>query len=152
MPLASVRGATTCPVNEPEAVTRATEELVTALCKANPAITPSSALAFIFTVTPDLDAAFPAAAARGLGYHETSLLGAVEAAVPGAPSRCIRVLAFYETTETGKAGRATHGTPVYLHEAAALRPDLGGPPRAGGPCRGSEAPVSEMGAGEGGCR
>ncbi len=127
MPLVSVRGATTCPANEPEAVLAATRDLLLELRRANPALTPASALAAFFTTTPDLDAAFPAAAARAMGFAETALLGACEAGVPGAPRRCIRVLLLYETTADGRPLPARHGTPVYLGGAAALRPDLARP-------------------------
>jgi chorismate mutase len=124
MPLVSARGATTCPANEPEAVSAATRELLTALVRANPALTPESTLAAFFTVTPDLNSAFPAAAARALGFTGAALLGAQEAAVPGAPARCVRVLVLFETDDTGRPTRARHGVPVYLGEAAVLRPDL----------------------------
>lgn len=126
MPLVSVRGATTSEANEPGAIAAATAELLGALRRANPSLTPGSALALFFTVTPDLDAAFPAAAARSLGFTETALLGAREAAVPGAPARCVRVLALFETTEGGAPARARHGTPVYLRGARTLRPELTG--------------------------
>lgn len=124
MPLASVRGATTCLANDSAAVLAATKELLTALRQANPALTPGSTLAAFFTVTPDIDAAFPATTARACGFAETALLGAHEAAVPGAPARCIRVLLLYELDGSGRPARAARGTPVYLHEAARLRPDL----------------------------
>lgn len=126
MPLVSVRGATTSEANEPGAIAVATAELLGALRRANPSLTPGSALALFFTVTPDLDAAFPAAAARSLGFTETALLGAREAAVPGAPARCVRVLALFETTEDGAPARARRGTSVYLRGARTLRPDVTG--------------------------
>jgi chorismate mutase len=72
----------------------------------------------IFTATPDLDAAFPATAARRLGWQQVPLLGAQELAVPGSPGRIVRVL-LHCWVEEGAALR-----PVYLGEAAALRPDL----------------------------
>jgi chorismate mutase len=126
MPLASVRGAATCPANRPEAILETTRDLVRALQQENPGLTPGSTLVMIFTSTPDLDAAFPAAAARELGFTETALLGAKEAGVPGAPARCIRVLALYELTAGGTPGRVHHGVPVYLGDARRLRPDLAG--------------------------
>jgi len=72
----------------------------------------------IFTVTPDLDAAFPATAARRLGWNQVPLLGAQEIAVPGSPPRIVRVL-LHCWVEEGRALR-----PLYLGEAASLRPDL----------------------------
>ncbi len=125
MTLTSVRGATTCPANDRETVLAATGELLRELLRANPALTPDSALAGFFTATPDVDAAFPAAAARALGFTATALLGAVETAVPGAPERCVRVLFLYEVGPDGRPTPARHGTSVYLGEAASLRPDLG---------------------------
>lgn len=126
MPLCGVRGATTSAANEREAVLSATRELLSELVRANPALTPGSALAAFFTTTPDLDAAFPAAAARAMGFDRTALLGATEVGVPGAPERCIRVLFLYETTSDGRPAPATWGSPVYLGGAAALRPDMAG--------------------------
>ncbi len=138
MPIVSVRGATTCSGAAAEDVLDATRELVLALCRANPGLTPASALAAFFTVTPDLGAAFPAAAARALGFTETAMLGAVEAAVPGAPERCVRALFLYETGEDGAARPARHGVSVYLGEAARLRPDLGRPHGPAEPASGRE--------------
>jgi chorismate mutase len=72
----------------------------------------------IFTVTPDLDAAFPAAAARGIGLSQVPLLCAREIAVPGSMERVIRVLLHYYA--------AFEDVPehVYLGEAQNLRADL----------------------------
>jgi chorismate mutase len=73
----------------------------------------------LFTATPDLTAAFPAQAARELGWQHVPLLDAQEIPVPGSLPRCVRVLIIWNT-----------GTPqsevqhVYLGSAAALRPDL----------------------------
>lgn len=135
MSLVAVRGATTAKANDPAAIAEATRALFVALSRANPALTPSSAVAAFLTVTPDLDAAFPAAEARALGFAETALLGSVEAAVPGAPERCIRVLVLF-LEEGGAPIKAARGVPVYLGEAARLRPDWApGPdsaPKSGG--------------------
>lgn len=149
MPLVSVRGATTSAANEAGAVLAATGELLEHLRRRNPGLTPDSAVAAFFTVTPDLDAAFPAAAAREQGFRETALLGAVEAAVPGAPERCIRVLMLFETTADGAPGRARRGVPVYLGGAAGLRPDLAEGGAGGGPADGGPAGNGPAGTGEG---
>ena len=73
----------------------------------------------IFTVTPDLDAEFPALAARQLGWLEVPLLCSHELAVPGSIPRCIRVLVHWNTD------RAQHDIHhVYIRDAVKLRPDL----------------------------
>ena len=73
----------------------------------------------IFTATPDLDADFPAHAARRLGWHDVPLLGAVEVGVPGAMPRVVRVLLTVNGVPSG-----LRLEPAYLDGAAALRPDL----------------------------
>jgi chorismate mutase len=72
-----------------------------------------------FTVTPDLRAAFPAKAARDLGWHHVALLDAQEIPVPGSLPRCVRVLIHWNTGRPQEEIRH-----VYLEGAAALRPDL----------------------------
>jgi chorismate mutase len=73
----------------------------------------------LFSATPDLDAAFPAKAARDLGWVEVPLLCMSEIAVPGSMPRCLRVLLQVEL----RAPRVLD-THVYLGDAVALRPDL----------------------------
>lgn len=126
MPLVSLRGATTAPANEAPAILESTRELIQSLCTANPSLTPASTLAALVTVTPDLTAAFPAAAFRSLGFTETPLLGGVEQAVPGAPARCIRLLVLFAVDDSLQPAPVLRGRPVYLNGARALRPDLGG--------------------------
>ena len=75
-------------------------------------------ISVIFTATPDLDAAFPASAARELGWL-VPLLDAVEMDVPGAPRMCVRALVQLYTASGPE--RLHH---VYLRGAARLRPDL----------------------------
>ncbi len=72
-----------------------------------------------FTVTRDLDAEFPALAARQLGWIEVPLLCGYEIAVPGSLALCIRVLVHWNTT---KGQDDIHH--VYIHDAVKLRPDL----------------------------
>jgi chorismate mutase len=76
----------------------------------------------IFTATPDLDAAYPAAAARQLGWTGAALMCVQEMAVPGSLPRCIRVLIHWNTERS--LGELRH---IYLREARSLRPDLAGP-------------------------
>jgi chorismate mutase len=73
----------------------------------------------LFTLTPDLTAVFPAAAARRIGWTLVPLLNFTEIGVPGGLPRCIRVLIHVNTERT--QSEIVH---VYLHEARALRPDL----------------------------
>jgi chorismate mutase len=113
-----VRGATTVEANEPEAILRATRELLVALTEAN-GLEPADLASAIFSVTPDLDAAFPAAAARQLGWDQVALLDVQEIPVPGSVPRCIRVLLHWNTARPAR--EIVH---VYLREARTLRPDL----------------------------
>lgn len=75
-------------------------------------------MSIIFTVTPDLNAEFPAAAARRLGWREVPLLCATEIGVPGSLSRVVRVLLHAYTEKEAAAVRH-----IYLGEAVKLRPD-----------------------------
>ena len=113
-----LRGATTAPVNEREAVLTATRELLVAMSKAN-AIKPDDIAAVIFSSSPDLNAAFPAAAAREMGWNEVPLFGAQEIECPTGLLRCIRVLILLNTDKAQHELQA-----VYLAGATKLRPDL----------------------------
>ncbi len=113
-----VRGAITVDRNEPEAILAATRELLGALVAAN-GIDADDLASAIFTLTPDLDAAFPAGAARQLGWDQVALLDAQEIPVPGSLPRCIRVLLHWNTDRP--PAEIVH---VYLRGAQALRPDL----------------------------
>ncbi len=117
MRLFAVRGATTAAANQAEAIYERTTELVAAILERN-ALTPDDMVSCIFTVTDDLDAAFPAAAARAVGFERVPLICTREIPVPGALPRAIRVMAHFYAPED-------HDTRhVYLHEARALRTDL----------------------------
>jgi chorismate mutase len=115
--LRAIRGATTVAANTAEAILEATRELVKALQEAN-GIDPADVVSAIFTATPDLNAAFPATAARDAGW-KVPLLDAVEMDVPGAPAMCVRALVQVYTERD--AANLHH---VYLRGAARLRPDL----------------------------
>ena len=91
-----IRGATTADDNTGEAIYTATREILAALIEANE-IVEQDVAAVYFTMTPDLNAAFPAAAARQLGWTSTALMGAVEVDVPGSLPRCVRVLILLNT-------------------------------------------------------
>jgi chorismate mutase len=120
MPVSAVRGATVARENSQQAIWDATEELLLALIAQNE-IEKDEVVAAFFTMTPDLDAAFPAYAARRLGWTDVPLLGAVETPVPGTPGRMIRILVEIERPQRVKL------RPVYLGETLSLRPDLAPP-------------------------
>jgi chorismate mutase len=94
-----IRGATTAKENAANAIYDATRELLTQLIEANQ-IEEENVAAVYFTATPDLNAAFPAAAARQLGWNSTALMDATEIAVPGSLTRCVRVLILFNTEKS----------------------------------------------------
>jgi chorismate mutase len=113
-----LRGATTATENSAESILDATRELVKELIAENQ-IDADEVASAIFTMTPDLDAAFPARAARELGWAHVALLDAVAPRVPGDVRCCIRVLIHWNTE------RLPHElVHVYLRDARQLRPDL----------------------------
>lgn len=91
-----IRGATVAEENSATAIYAATRELLSQLIEANE-IQERDVGAVYFTMTPDLNAVFPAAAARQLGWNNTALMGGTEIAVPGSLSGCIRVLIMLNT-------------------------------------------------------
>jgi chorismate mutase len=115
--LRALRGAITVDDNDSEAILGATEELVHAVLERN-RLKHEDVVSCIFTCTPDLDAAFPAEAARRLGLSSVPLLCAREIDVPGALPRVIRLM-----VHCYMDGDAQH---VYLRHAEALRRDLQG--------------------------
>jgi chorismate mutase len=115
--LRALRGAITVEANEADAILSATEELVHELMERN-GLAPEDLVSCIFTCTGDLDAEFPAVAARGLGLSAVPLLCAREIDVPGALPRVIRLM-----LHCYGDGPAKH---VYLREAVSLRRDLEG--------------------------
>jgi monofunctional chorismate mutase len=117
MPVRGIRGATTSPENKPESIHARTKELLVELQKRN-GFHPGDLAGIMFTTTPDLNAAFPAMAARELGWMDTAMLCGHEIDVAGSVPRCIRALLFWNTDRP--AAEIRH---AYLHEAEALRPD-----------------------------
>ncbi len=115
---AAVRGAILVASNTSDAILDATTRLLVALLDLN-GLTPGQVVSAVFTATPDLDADFPAHAARRLGWRDVPLLGAQEMRVPGAPGRVVRVL-----LTVREVPRGVRLTPAYLDGAAVLRPDL----------------------------
>lgn len=113
-----VRGAITVERNESAEINRATRQLLQEMLAANH-IKTEDICSIFFTVTPDLNAAFPAQAARELGWHYVPLFDALEVGVPGALGKCIRVLMHINTTRLQQ--EIKH---IYLGQAVRLRPDL----------------------------
>jgi chorismate mutase len=94
-----IRGATTTQENTDTEIYAATRELLAQLIDANQ-IDQENVAAAYFTVTTDLDAAYPAAAARQLGWNSTALMCSTEIPVPGSLPRCIRVMLLYNTEKS----------------------------------------------------
>ena len=117
MPCRGVRGATTADANTSEAILEATRQLLALMIRQN-GIEPEDVASAIFTTTPDLDAEFPALAARQLGWLHVALMCGHELEVPGSLRRCVRILLHWNTDLP--ADQVVH---VYIKEAARLRPD-----------------------------
>ena len=117
MRLFALRGASSVQRNEADQILGATDELMRELIARN-ALTPEPMVSCIFTLTTDLDAEFPAVAARRLGLDRVPLLCAQEVAVPGSMPKVIRVLVHYYAPDDHEPQH------VYLGEARALRADL----------------------------
>lgn len=116
--LRALRGATTVPANDADEIVGATAELLGEMVSRN-AVDADDLVSVIFTATPDLDAEFPALAARRLGLAHVPLLCSVEVDVPGAVTRCVRVLVHLYTD---RSDAELHH--VYLRDARDLRTDL----------------------------
>jgi chorismate mutase len=114
----ALRGAVTVERNEAQAILDATDELMRTIMDQN-GLSAEGMVSCIFTTTEDLDAEFPAVAARRLGLERVSLLCAREMPVPGSLPRVIRVLIHYYGDEDRPQQH------VYLREASILRADLG---------------------------
>ncbi|MBN1963793.1 MAG: chorismate mutase [Anaerolineae bacterium] len=112
-----VRGATTASADTADAILRATRELLDALIRAND-MHEADVASIFFTTSPDLTAAYPAAAARQLDWTDVALLSAQEMAPPGSVPRCIRILVHWNTSLPQHA--IQH---VYMRGAEVLRPD-----------------------------
>ena len=126
-----IRGATTVKTNDAASITSATLELLRVLRDLN-GLRPEDIGYIWFTVTPDLDAAFPADAARvGMGWGDVPLICGREIPVPGALGMCVRVLIAWNTTRMQRDVRH-----AFLRGAKMLRPawavDVPGDRKAGG--------------------
>jgi len=122
VPVRGIRGATTSTANTAEAITEATDELLRELVKANALDEAEICFAF-FTTTQDLNAEFPAYAARRLGWLEVPLLCGHDMNVtlpnPRGVPMCIRILLLYNTDRPQSEMRF-----IYLRGAKAIKADL----------------------------
>lgn len=121
MRVRAIRGAITVDENSRPAILAATRELLEGLIASN-GLEPDDLISANFTMTPDLDAAFPAEAAREMGWNHVPLLCMSEIGVPGSLPRCIRVMVHTYTQRP-----ATEIRHLYMREAVRLRPDLTSP-------------------------
>ena len=119
MPIRGVRGAVTVKENSREQILEATQKLLEEILERNPEMDPPEIASAIFSVTEDLNAAFPAKAARIIGWNMVPLFGAKEISAPDGIQMCIRVLIHWNTELPQED--IEH---VYLGEAKKLRPDL----------------------------
>jgi len=119
MPCRGVRGATTTDANTRDEILAATQQLLALMIRLNGIDSEDIASAF-FTVTQDLNAEFPASAARQLGWNDVPLLCSYEIDVPGSLERCIRILANWNTSKGQR--EIVH---VYINGAEKLRPEFG---------------------------
>jgi chorismate mutase len=117
MRLRALRGAISVERNDAEAIVGATRQLMAELMERN-RLVPDRMVSCIFTATSDLNAQFPAVAARDLGLDRVPLLCSQEIEVPGALERVIRVLIHYYAADSDEPQH------VYLGQAKALRADL----------------------------
>lgn len=119
MPVQGIRGAAVAESDQPESILAATRDLLCAILEANPALKTADLASAFFTVSEDLGSAYPAQAARQLGWTNVPMLCMQEIPVPGGLSGCVRVLLHWNTDLP--QGSIRH---VYLGTASALRPDL----------------------------
>ncbi len=113
-----VRGATTVQANTRDEILTASRQLLALMIRRN-GIESEDVASAIFTVTKDLNAEFPALAARPLGWIDVPLLCGYEIEVPSGLPRCIRILVNWNTEKTQK--EIIH---TYIRDAKHLRPDL----------------------------
>ena len=115
--LRGVRGATTAEANTREAILAATHELLCLMIEAN-TVRPDDVASAIFTTTIDLNADYPALAARALGWHDVALMCMHEMNVPHGVKQCIRILLHWNSEVAARDVKH-----VYIKGAVNLRPD-----------------------------
>lgn len=116
--LRGIRGATTVESNTRDAILEATSELLSAIIDAN-ALQEDDVASVFFSATQDLNAEFPALAAREMGWSHVALTCMQEMYVPGSLPMCVRILMHANTAKSQAAVQF-----VYLRGAGVLRPDL----------------------------
>jgi chorismate mutase len=114
----AIRGATTVSDNSADEIYAATAELLREMTSLNE-IDKDDIISVIFSLTSDLNAAFPAAAARRMGWTKTAMMCTYEVDVPGSLRKCIRVMMHIETEKDNDELKY-----VYLRQAKSLRPDI----------------------------
>lgn len=119
MPIRGIRGAVNISADEPDVVIQAIQELLGAILDANPTLNPEDLASVLFTATPDLHSAYPAQAARAMGWDLVPLLCFQEMSVVDSMPRVIRVLLHWNTDLPQES--IFH---IYLGETSELRPDL----------------------------
>jgi chorismate mutase len=119
MSVRGIRGATSVDVNESAKILEATRELLEEICRINDITDYTEIVSAIFTTSPDINACFPAEAARSMGMNHVPLLCASEINVQGAMQKCIRILLHVNTDK-----KQTDMKHIYLREAKRLRPDM----------------------------
>ncbi|MCX7921783.1 MAG: chorismate mutase [Clostridia bacterium] len=118
MMVRAIRGATTVENNDATEIINETRVLLSEIIEKN-ALELNNVISVIFSVTNDLDAAFPAVAARQIGWTNIALMCTNEINVPGSLKKCIRILVHFNTEKSNE--EVAH---VYLKGARILRPDL----------------------------
>ena len=118
MPCRGVRGATTADSNSKEDLLVATRQLLALMIRQND-IDSDDVASILFSTTRDLNAEFPALAARQLGWLDVPLICTHEIDVPGSIGSCVRVLMHWNTEKSQK--EIVH---IYMKEAVKLRPEL----------------------------
>ena len=119
MPIRGIRGATTVTSDDPDLILQATCELLEAIFYENSGIQLEDIASALFTTTGDIASAYPALAARQIGWDLVPMMCAREIPVPGSLPMCIRVLIHWNTDK--EQSEIHH---VYLRDAVKLRPDL----------------------------
>jgi chorismate mutase len=119
MPMRGIRGATTVTVDDPDSVLQATRELLEMILQENDGICLDDIASVLFTTTEDIASAYPARAARQMGWELVPMMCAREIPVPGSLPMCIRVLIHWNADK--EQSEIKH---IYLRDAVKLRPDL----------------------------
>lgn len=114
----AIRGATTVKNNEKHEILNATSELLWEMVRQN-SIAKEDIISILFSMTTDLNAVFPAAAARQMGWDRIAMMSFHEIDVPGSLKNCIRVLMHINIDKGNDELKY-----VYMNEAKILRPDL----------------------------